>query len=205
MPRKLGDTTKKKIWRLQAEKEKPSAPRSLNQYDAATVSKAFQLFLLYNGTNAAQIVREMRKTGYSWFTETRLRTLVETYGWRESLKYKVEADAKTALTTADVFVDRLDYVEERLFAQLKGDGTLDKDTVNQYRDIARLRMDALLKVKAERDTLGGFKAFYLRLLNWLGDYSPHAVEALLQVEDSLLARAARELVNVESDETETSA
>ena len=147
----------------------------------------------------------MQKAGYSWFNEKRLGTLVKTYGWRETLKFKVEAEAKAALTTADVFVDELEDIGRRLYGQLQVDGTLDKETVNQYRDIARLRFDALLKLKTERDTLGGFKGFYVRFLKWLGDYSPHAVEAVLQVETELLTRAAQELVNSESNEPETSA
>jgi len=198
MPRTKGATTKKKVARQRQEQVAPSAPRSLNQYDAATISKTFKLFLLYNGASAPQVVAEMRKE-YPWFSEKRLDTLVKRYNWREALKTKVETDAKAALTTADQLVDEIEGVRKKLFNLIDVDGVLDKETINQHRDYCRLSTEALTKVKAERDTLGGFKGFYRRFLTWLGDYSPHAVDAVLQVEEQLLTRAARELVDAESD------
>lgn len=190
--------------RLKNEVLEPAAPRSINDYDAALIDDLFARYLRYNGVASAAFWREVGPE-YPWLTEKRLETLVSRYNWQAAVERKLQVAFRAALTTADELTDEIELVRKRLFDLISKDGALDKETVAQHRDYCRLSAEVLKNVKAERDTLAGFKAFYTRFMTWLTDDkcpSRYAAEAVLQVEDYLLKRAAAELVYASDSEAE---
>lgn len=161
------------------------------KYDQETRNKCFKLYLRYNGKHYERIVAEMRKE-YPWFSVTRISAWAATYAWEDALKISIEQQKRVALTSADELHNEIEETRKRLFAELQNTGEFDKEKYQLYRDYARLSQDQLIKVTNARDTLGGFVAYWERLLGWLPDYSRHAAEALLQVEEQILKRAAEE-------------
>lgn len=182
MAKTKGATTKARVERNK---------RVVTKYDQQTINKCFRLYLLYNGKQHARIGDEMRKE-YAWFRDTRIADWARKYAWDAALAQKIETDRKQALTSADELVTEVETIRTKLFHQIKGDGTQDQDLIAKHRDYCRLSIEALTRVKESRDTFGAWLAMFERLLEWIPDYSPHAAQALLQVADPLIQRAAKE-------------
>ena len=161
------------------------------KYDQETINKCFRLYLQHNGKHHERIVAAMRKE-YPWFSVSRITTWAGLYGWDEALKISIESQKKTALNSAEELHNEIEELRKKLYAELQGTGEFDKEKYQLYRDYARLSQDQLLKVTQSRDTLGAFVAFWERLLEWLPDYSPHALQSLLQLTEQILKRAAEE-------------
>lgn len=171
------------------------------KYDQETKNKCFQLYLRYNGKHHERILAGMRRE-YPWFSINRIAAWAEEYRWDEALKISIETQKRVALTSAEDLHNEIEEMRKRLYSELKGTGEFDKEKYQLYRDYARLSQEQLVKVTNARDTLGAFVAFWERVLGWLPDYSRHAAEALLQVEEQILKRAAEEYA--EDSETEAS-
>lgn len=177
--------------------------RAARRYDQVAINKAFQLFLLYNGQRHDKIEEEMREVypGFSRQTLYSTNGWIKKYAWEAALEIKVATDKHQALNSADKLVNEIETVRERLFKNLQWDGVFDAEAVKAHKEYSKLSIDALIKVKEARDTLGAFAAMWERLMSWLPDYSTDALDALLQVEEEVLKRAAIELgTQEESDE-----
>lgn len=173
-----------------AKPAKAKAPK-LDRYDQKTINRCFQLYLLNNGKNHERIAAEMRRD-YPWFKVERILAWQTRYQWQAALKVKIEADKRAALTSADELVDEIETVRKKLYELIRADGSNDKDQIAQHIHYCRLSVEALSKVKEARDTLGAWLVFWEKLLEWLPDYSTHALDALLQVSTAMIERAAKE-------------
>lgn len=173
------------------------------RYDQQAINQAFQLYLKFNGQRHDRIEEEMRADWPGW-SKQRLygrSGWIQKYAWDAALAIKISADKDAALNSADRLVKEIETVRARLYKQLNDDGVFDGETVKAHKEYAKLSIDALIKIKEARDTLGAFAAMWERLMSWLPDYSNDALEALLQVEEDILTRAAKELGTEEgSDE-----
>jgi hypothetical protein len=178
-----------------AYKNRPAEVKRARRYDQQAVNKCFQLYLRFNGQHHDKIAEAMREDYPHWRRENLygVRGWIQKYAWDEALRLKVESDKKAALNSADQLVGEIEFVREKLYTQIKQAGTCDDELISRHRDYCKLSIEALTKVKEAQDTLGGFVAMWERLVTWLGDYSPHALEALLQTENEVMKRAAEEL------------
>lgn len=165
------------------------------RYDQKAINQAFQLYLQFNGQRHDKIEQEMRAEWPGW-SKQRLygrSGWIQKYAWDAALQIKISADKNAALNSADKLVNEIETVRERLYKQLNDDGVFDGETVKAHKEYAKLSIEALIKIKEARDTLGAFAAMWERLMSWLPDYSTDALGALLQVEDEVMKRAATEL------------
>lgn len=190
---------KKKSARRKAEPEKPA---KLDRYDQQTINRCFQLYLVYNGKQFERIAAEMRRD-YPWFKTERIAAWEKRFTWDAALKVKIESDKRAALTSADELVDEIETVRKQLFELIRKDGSNDKELRAQHIHYCRLSVEALTKVKESRDTLGGWLVFWEKLLEWLPDYSTHALDAILQVSSAVIDRAAKEYGTAGDEEPET--
>ncbi|MGE0133052.1 MAG: hypothetical protein AB7U82_33665 [Blastocatellales bacterium] len=170
---------------------KTKAKARPHRYDQKTINRCFQLYLLYNGKQHERIAAEMRRE-YPWFNATRIPEWEKKYAWESALRVKIETDKRAALTTADELVDEIETVRKKLYELIKGDGSHDKELTAQHIHYCRLSVEALTKVKEARDTFGAWLAFWERLLDWLPQFSTHALDSLLQISDAVIDRAAKE-------------
>jgi hypothetical protein len=168
-----------------------SEQRKARRYDQQAINRAFQLFIQNNGRNHERIAAAMRRD-YPWFGVETIRKWAAKYAWDEALRLKIVADKKAALTSADELSDEVETIRKHLFEQISKGGYSDEELIKLHEKYVARSVEVLIKVKEARDTLGGFVAMYERLLEWLPDYSPHALEALLQVNEQMLERAAEE-------------
>lgn len=182
--RPKGSNAQTKIERL---KKHPQVAR----YDQAAINKCWQLYLQNNGQNHERIAAEMRRE-YPSFGRERVAQWADKYRWDEGLKFAVDFYKRQSLNSADKLTTEIEELRERLSLQIKQSGSFDRELVQLHRDYCRLSQEQLTKVQAPRDTFGSFVGFWERLLGWLPDYSPHAAEALLQVAEPILKRAAEE-------------
>ncbi len=176
-------------------------PRS---YSNEAVEGCLRLYLRFNGQQHDRIENEMRKTWPGW-SKQNLYTRgkegsqqkigwIEKYGWEAALKQKLENASKTtALTSAEQLVREIEEVRKRIKQKIDALGAgADRDLIYQHRDYCKLSIDALTKVEAARDTLGGFVSFWERLLDWLPLISEKAARELLRVADEVIEKAAAE-------------
>lgn len=182
MAKTKGATTKQKVERNK---------RVVTTYDQQTINKCFRLYLRYNGKQYRAIGDEMRRE-YPWFKDNRISAWAEKYAWDAALKVKIESDKRQALTTADELVEEVETVRKKIYERIKGDGNHDDDLIARHRDYCRLSIEALTRVQEARDTFGAWLAFWEKMLEWVPEFSPHAAQALLQVSDALIERAAKE-------------
>lgn len=188
-----GKPAKRPAKKLKAKSQPAKSPK-LDRYDQKTINRCFQLYLLNNGRNHERIAAEMRRE-YPWFNVERIKTWQKKYQWDAALKVKIESDKRAALTSADELVDEIESVRKKLYELIRADGSNDKELTQQHIHYCRLSVDALSKVKEARDTLGAWLVFWERLLEWLPDYSTHALQSLLQVSNAVIERAAKEYGN----------
>lgn len=184
-----------------AARHEPKEVKKARRYDYETINQCFQFYLLYNGSSFERVAERMRET-YPWFDAKRVGAWEQKYNWRESLKLKLEFDKKQALTSGDELVDETEAIRKKLFAELKDAGKIDHDLAQLHAKYVALSIQAQIKVREARDTLGAYLAFWERTLEWVKQFSPHAHEALLQVADDVMERAAIELGNPLDDGTD---
>lgn len=175
----------------QTKVEKLKSSAQVARYDQRAINQCWQLYLQNNGQNHERIAAEMRRE-YPGFEARRVAAWAEKYAWEEGLKQAVDFYKRQSLTSADTLTSEIEDIRIRLNEQIKGLGCFDKEVYQLHRDYCRLSQEQMLKVQAPRDTFGSFVGFWERLLAWLPDYSPHAAEALLQVAEPVLKRAAEE-------------
>lgn len=169
------------------------------RYDIEAVTECEKLYLRFNGQQHDRIEHEMRRKWPGWSKQNLYSRgdkvgWIEKYGWESALKQKIAASSEQgALSFDEQLIRDIDHVRQRVKAQLDALGTkVDRDLVYQFRDFCKLIIDARTKLQARSDTLGGFVAFWERLLDWLPDISEKAARELLSVAEQILERAAAE-------------
>ena len=193
MARTKGSNSKTKVERLKEH-------RQVARYDQAAINQCWRLYLQNNGQNHERIAAEMRKE-YPGFQAARVADWATKYAWQAGLKLVIDQHRRFALTSAETLTNDIEAMLERLKLEIEKAGAFDKELFQLFRDFCRLKQEQLTKVQPARDTLGAFVAFWERQLAWLKDYSPHAAEALLQVEEQILKRAAEEYAESEQAES----
>ena len=169
-------------------------------YNEEAVEHCFRLYLRFNGQQHDRIEQEMRRAGWESWTKQNLYSRgdkvgwIDKFGWKKALEQKIESASKTAaLTSAEELVREIEEMRKRIKVAIEARGAgIDKDLVYQHARYCTLSIDAQLKLEATRDTLGGFVAFWERLLDWLPEMSERAARELLKVADQILERAAAE-------------
>ncbi|HEX8500779.1 MAG TPA: hypothetical protein VF659_09320 [Pyrinomonadaceae bacterium] len=172
-------------------------------YNEEAVRECERLYLLFNGQQHDRVQAEMRKKWPSWskqnlYTRGKGSDLkigwIDKFGWEKALELKLALSSESVGLNADEKLVR--SIEKRL-AQVEGvldakGAAVDRDLMYQFRDLAKLLIEARTKLETRRDTLGGFVAFWERLLDWLPEMNERAARELLKVAEQILERAAVE-------------
>ncbi len=175
------------------------------QYPAEAIEDAFALYLRFHGREWHRIDAAMHRKGYVKFRASRLFPSakdrvgwIEKYGWENALKIHLENLPTAALTNAQKLVREVEAVRKRLYEKIEPKGAaLDPQILQLHRDYSKLSIEALTKVEAARDTLGGFVSFYERFIEWITDIDSKTARAILKVEDLIIERAEQEFGETE--------
>lgn len=195
MPRKRTDTTA----RAHPNDYKRTATDRLKakRYDAIAIQKCFSLYLIYNGKNFDKIEMEMRRE-YPGFAKSTIAKWESQFDWEIVLELDRDRRKKIALTDADELYEEVKLLRKRVFETVRSSVDLSDDLVKVFLGYARESRELLLKIKSDSDTLGAFVAMLERLLEWLPDYSIEARDALLQIQEEIINRAATEFSTTET-------
>src|SRR5436190_18809965 len=180
------------------------APR----YDEQAIEKCFRLYLRFNGQQHQRIEQEMRKVYPGWqrsylYTRGTGKNLkigwIEKFGWEKALELHLVSKPTASLNNAQKLVREVEEVREKLFTKIKTEGAaqVGKDVLYLHRDYSKLSIEALTKVEAARDTLGGFVSFYERFIDWLTDIDQKLATGILKIEDLIIDRAEQEFGETE--------
>jgi hypothetical protein len=178
------------------------------KYSRQAIDDCWELFKKYNGGHFDLIETEMRAKGWvKWSRqnlisrgkdEQRKEGWPELYNWEEALRMHIASQPMAALNSAQVLVLEIDEVRKALMASLrttpnaKQGGKAYSDLIYQHRDYCKLSIEALQKVEAARDTLGGFVSFWERLLEMLSRLGAEKAEReLLKVSEQVIEEAAK--------------
>ncbi len=188
-------------------------------YSAEAIDQCLRLYLKFNGQQHARIEREMRKVWPGW-SKANLYTRgkaaserdwrgkkkgtlkigwIEKYGWEKALQLHLAQKPTAALNNAQKLVREVEEVRDKLFIKIKAEGVtqVGKEVLYLHRDYSKLSIEALTKVEAARDTLGGFVSFYERFVDWMTDIDPRIARSLLDKEDLIVDRAEKEFGETE--------
>lgn len=161
------------------------------RYDQIAISKCAGLYLLYNGKNLDKVVLEMRRA-YPGFGRATIEKWALEFNWDFLVEQKITREKQVALTDADELYQEVKLLRQKIFEQVKDSVSLDDDLIKVFLGYARESRELLLKIKSDSDTLGAFVTMLERLLEWLPDYSREARDALLQIQEEIVNRAATE-------------
>lgn len=177
-------------------------------YSAEAIDQCLRLYLKFNGQQHARIEREMRKVWPGW-SKANLYTRgkgknqkigwIEKYGWEKALQLHLAQKPTAALNNAQKLVREVEEVRDKLFVKIRAEGAtqVGKEILYLHRDYSKLSIEALTKVEAARDTLGGFVSFYERFIDWMTDIDSKIARALLDKEDLIIDRAEKEFGETE--------
>lgn len=150
-----------------------------SRYNSEAVETCFQLYLRYNGGQHDRIQEEMRQAGYvNWSKanlydkgkgKNRVDGWISKYNWEDALKMKIAMSSEGVTTSAELLFLELEKNRRTLHKaiQRKGASATNKenrDLIYQYRDIAKLCIDALARLEAARDNYAGFAKFWKDLM-----------------------------------------
>lgn len=182
-------------------------------YSTEAIETCKRLYLKFSGTQHDRIEQEMHRAGWpDWkkknlYSRGKVETgnyregWIEKYGFKQALEIHLAQKPAAALNNAQKLVREIEFIREALDKEIKTKGVtaVDIKLLYLHRDYCKLCIDALTRVEAARDTLGGFVSFYERFIDWMTDIEPKLARALLKVEDLIIARAETEFG--ESEET----
>jgi hypothetical protein len=173
-------------------------------YDDKAIEHCKRLYIKFNGKQHHRIEQEMRKAGWVGWSAKNLHNRgkgdgarvgwIEKYGFERALEIHLAQQPTAALNNAQKLVREIEYIREALDKEIKTKGVtaVDIKLLYLHRDYCKLCIDALTRVEAARDTLGGFVSFYERFIDWMTDIDARIARKLLQVEDLIIARAEKE-------------
>lgn len=180
-------------------------------YDSDAIELCKRLYLKFSGQQHDRIEKEMQRAGYTGWRKENLYNRgksegsgfregwIDKYGFKAALKIYLAQKPTAALNNAQKLVREIEWIRGQLDSEIRTKGVtgVDIKLVYLHRDYCKLCIDALTRVEAARDTLGGFVSFYERFIDWMTDIDGKLARQLLKVEDLVIARAEKEF-----DETE---
>src|SRR5687768_5842556 len=147
-------------------------------YSSEAIEHCKRLYVKFSGKQADRIEKEMHKAGWtSWRKQNlynRGKTRVgwiEKYGFERALEIHLAQQPTAALNNAQKLVREIEWIRQALDKEVKTKGVtaVDIKLLYLHRDYSKLGIDALTRVEAARDTLGGFVAFWERFIDWITD------------------------------------
>lgn len=171
----------------------------MRTYPPEAIEQCQRLFIRFNGKRYDLIEKEMRKTWPGWSKknlEDRGDRMgwVEKYGFKKALAISITQRPTAALNSAQQLVIEVETVRAQLFSLINAQGAnVDKEKLQLHRDYCKLHIEALTRVEAAKDTLGGFVNNWERLVDWAVDIDPKLARMLIKYSDPILARAEGEL------------
>ena len=179
------------------------------RYPREAINECWELYKKYNGAHFDLIEKEMRDKGWVGWSQINLITRgkgehrregwVDLYNWKEALRIHIASQPMAALNSAQLLVIEIEEVRKALIKTIrttpnaKQGGKAFSDLIYQHRDYCKLSIEALQKVEAARDTLGGFVSFSERLLEILHRIGAEKAEReLLKVSEQVIEEARKE-------------
>lgn len=172
-------------------------------YQTEAIEQCRRLYLKHGGQQHSRIEQEMRKVWIGWRKENLYNRgkgenarlgWIEKYGFERSLEIHLAQKPTAALNTAQKLVSEIEEIRIKLDREVKTKGitAVDIKLLYLHRDYSKLSIEALTKVEAARDTLGGFVSFWERFIDWMTDIDAKTARALLKNEDLIIDRAEKE-------------
>lgn len=193
---------------------KPKKKKDATRYNQDAIDLARSLYCRYGGKNLDAVQREMRKAGYvSWlkgylFDKGREGTIHYREGWIAKYGFDGSLELYTQKLVESVNDDEQDLylgirtVRKELQKKVAS-GKATKDELYQYRDFAKLEIEARRNLDLSRDNLETFVAGYEKMLSWLREIDPAAAKMLVKNGDKLAELAAAHYGKTEADDVGT--
>lgn len=181
------------------------------KFNPEEVDACFELFMRFNGTNFAEIEKEMHRRGFVTFKAARLKSKgfgenrregwIEYFGWDNSLKLKAATAGLEVQTSAESLLGEVEGIRKKLYTELQAKGvTGHKDLIYQHRDYVDQSTKILDRLKDARDNYRNYLAMLHRLLAAAPKISPQLARELILAEDALIEWGREELASEYSEE-----
>jgi hypothetical protein len=200
----------------------PTQPKRGATYSSEAIDFCRRLYVKYFGKQHDRIEKEMHRAGWTGWRKINLHgrkrkgegrgeTLgwIEKYGFDTALDRALVRQPTAALNTAQDLVNKIDAVLGQLDRQVSAKGAnIDDESfrvVQLHRDYCKLKIDALTRVEAAKDTLGGWVSFWERLIDWAPDIDIKLARLMVKHSDQIIARAEQEFgeeMNVNPNENQ---
>lgn len=179
----------------------------MKQYSNEAIEFCRQLYCKYGGKNHPAIEREMQKQWPAWQRQNLVNRgkgdkerlgWIDRYGFDNSLRLHMER------LTEKVNDDEQDlYLGiKTIRKQLQHEAiarNAGKDARREFREYAKLEIEARRNLDLSRDNLETFVAGWEKLLRWLGEIDPAAAKVLVKHGEKLAELAAAHYGKAESD------
>jgi len=173
------------------------------RYDSDAIDTCLRLYLEHNGGNQEAIARGMREAGYVNFSKSNISKWAKERNWKDALEIKIALSADGTTTSAELLFLELERVRRQLYKQLVAKGPkAERDLTYQYRDIAKLCIEAMARLEAARDNYAGFAKFWLDLMQAPKEEVPEqAIRVLVKFTDVIIEWAKRKYANTDASKS----
>lgn len=183
----------------------------VKRYNEKAIELARSLYCKHGGQNLDAVERGMRKAGYpKWnkktlFDKGRENTPNYRMGWIAKHGFENSLRIWTEKLVESVNDDEQDLylgirtVRKELQKKVVA-GNATKDELYQYRDFAKLEIEARRNLDLSRDNLETFVAGYEKMLSWLREIDPAAAKLVVKNGDKLAELAAAHYGKTEADD-----
>lgn len=170
------------------------------RYDEEAIETCFQLYLANNGRRHDRIQQGMHDAGYVNFSQGNISKWAKERSWRDALEIKIALSTESTTTSAELLFLELERVRRQLYTQMTAKGTkASRDLIYQYRDIAKLCVEALARLEAARDNYAGFAKFWQDLMNAPKEQVPEqAIRVLVKHTDAVIQWAKSKYANADA-------
>lgn len=173
------------------------------RYSQEAIEKARGLYCKYGGKNFDAIEREMQKQYPGWRKTNLIQRKekaykgraareklgwIEEYGFEKSLKLHIQKLTESVNDDEQDLYLGIKAVRKELQGKVTA-GIASKDELYQYRDFAKLEIEARKNLDLSRDNLETFVSGYEKMLIWLGEIDPAAGKILVKHGDRLAEMA----------------
>ena len=179
-------------------------------YGQEAIEHCRALYCKYGGRNFEAIEAEMQRTYPGWRISNlkdrkRLKGdkepqlgWINRYGFDNSLKLHLQKLTENVNDDEQDLYLGIKTVRKGLQTAVVG-GAATKDEIYQYRDFAKLEIEARRNLDLSRDNLETFVSGYEKLVVWLGDIDPAAAKLLVKNGDRLADMAKAHYGKAEAD------
>lgn len=170
------------------------------RYDSEAIDTCLELYLRYNGGQQDAIQRGMHEAGYVNFSKSNISKWAKERNWKDALKIKIALSAEGTTTSAELLFLELERVRRQLYTRLTSKNVkAERDLIYQYRDIAKLCVEALARLEAARDNYAGFAKFWQDLMNApKGQVPEQAIRVLVKNTDMIIDWAKQKYANADA-------